>query len=119
MTPRVPEVEMLRAFRPWVRTPSRVRDLHVPIRTPSRVRDRHSRVRDRTPGRVRDCRVAIRTPASHGSALRSGGVRSRHVSHRHGPGNKSSAGSSLNHPQLMRVVEACSIAAAEACQAAL
>ena len=79
--PCVLEVEMLMAFRPWIRTPSRVRDLHVHIRTPSRVRNRDSRMRDRTPSRVRDRRVAIRTPASHSSALCSGGVRSHHVFH--------------------------------------
>jgi hypothetical protein len=62
VTPRVPEVEMLGAFEPWIQAPSRVRDLHVLIRTRSRVWDRDSHVHDRTPSRVWVRHMSSRTP---------------------------------------------------------
>ena len=84
VTPRVPEEGKLRAYSRGLGPTMGVRDL------PASVRSSHARRTNIT----------------------SGGVRSRHVSRRRGRGRGSSAGR-LAHPlHSMRVVEACSAAAA-------
>jgi len=83
-------------------TPSRVRDFHVPIRTPASPRLSTPLGRGPEPPRV---------PQTWARALAFRWEHARHVSHKRARGRKPSDGSSLTHPHLMRIVEACSAAA--------
>ena len=98
VSPRVPEVE--NAQHLWSRT-----------RTPASGSGTSTCHPD-SHGWVRDLHVPSGLPRALGSASCSGGVQSRHVSRRRGRGRKSSDGR-LAHPlHSMRLVEACSAAAA-------